>query len=301
MDETRITRYRDPMPVRSGFPGERISVLPRPRVIEAGVHPVTSRLIVTDSGYFPKAADHSRSRPSGAPQAIIIVCIDGLGWCELAGLRHVVRPGQAIVLPARVPHVYGASSDDPWTVYWMHVDGSDVADIIATSGSTREHPVVDVPDVTRVVALLDEIVALMERDDAAQTLLLSAGVAWQLLAHLSTSRYGRTSVRSDPVQVAIRQLQKRFTEQISVSELAGSVCLSTSHFAALFRRATGCGPHEYQTRLRMMRSRQLLDTTDLPVSVIARHVGYEDPLHFARKFRAVHGVTASQHRERTKG
>jgi AraC-like DNA-binding protein len=51
----------------------------------------------------------------------------------------------------------------------------------------------------------------------------------------------------------------------------------------------------------MMKCRQLLDTTDLPVSVIARNVGYEDPLYFSRQFRAVHGMTATEHRARAKG
>jgi AraC family transcriptional regulator of arabinose operon len=289
------------MPLRSGFPGERISVLPRPRVEEASSHPVTARILVTDSGYFPHAADHFRSRPSGCAQTILIVCVDGFGWCELPPGRHAVRPGQVLVLPAGTPHAYGAADDAPWTVWWLHVVGADIPGLIRALGSTVDSPVLSVPDVTRAVALIDEVILVMERDDSQPTLQEAAGAAWHLLALLSTARPEAGAGRADPVRVALAHLQRRYADKVSVAELAELVGLSPSHFSALFRKANGCGPREYQTRLRMMKCRQLLDTTDLPISSIARRVGYDDPFYFSRQFRAVHGVTASEHRARAKG
>jgi len=276
-------------------------VLPRPRVRQAAEHPVTSRLIVTDCGYFPTAADHERSRPHGCAETILILCVDGFGWCELPDGSHRVSPGQVLVVPPRIPHTYGALAETPWTVWWMHVFGDDVAPLVAASGATPQEPVLAVPDLTRAVGLVDEALRGMERDDSPATLQTAAGAAWHLLALLSTAPYGVRTARSDPIQLAIEHLQQHFARRIAVAELAAAAGLSPSHFSALFRRATGCGPHEYQTRLRMMRSRQLLDTTDIPVSAIARQVGYTDPLYFSRQFRAVHGVTATEHRARAKG
>jgi AraC family transcriptional regulator of arabinose operon len=301
MEEITIRCHDDPVPIRSGFPGERISVLPRPRVREALQRPVTSRLIVTDCGYFPRADDHQRSRPTGCAETILIVCVDGFGWCDLPSGSHTVHPGQVLVVPAETPHTYGSSEDVPWTVWWMHVRGDDVAHLVEATGASPSVPVLAVPDVTRAVALVEEALRGMERDDSAATLQLAAGAAWHLLALLSATRHGVPHQRRDPVQAAVEYLQLHFAEKITVSELAATAGLSPSHFSALFRRATGCGPHEYQTRLRMMKSRQLLDTTDISVSAIARAVGYQDPLYFSRQFRAVHGMSASQHRARAKG
>lgn len=301
LEETLVGQYRPNMSRRSGFAGERITVLPRLRVEEALGHPVTSRLLVTDSGYFPKAADHARSRPRGAREAIVIVCVDGLGWCRVDGTEHRVRPGQAIAIPPRTAHQYGASPEDPWTVWWMHVLGADVEDLLASSGATPARPVLDVPELPRCAALLEEVVIAMERDDLARTLQVVSGAAWNLLALLSTEPYGVRDVRTDPIQVAIGHIQSHYGERFTVRELAVMAGLSVSHFAALFRRATGCGPREYQTRLRMLKCRQLLDTTDLPISTIARSVGYDDPFYFSRQFRSVHGVSATEHRSRAKG
>ncbi|MCD5354758.1 AraC family transcriptional regulator [Kineosporia mesophila] len=293
--------YSSVVALRSGFPGERISVLPRPRVVSALEQPVTSRLLVTDCGYFPSAADHLRTRPTGCAETILILCVDGYGWCELPGGSHAVHPGHALVIPAGTPHRYGSAEDSPWTVWWMHLRGDDVGALVEANGASAQNPVVTVTDLPRAVALVEEALRGMERDDSMATLQLAAGAGWHLLALLSTAASGLSPGRPDAVQLTMEYLQQRFTQKVSVAELAEHAGLSPSHLSAIFRKAVGCGPHEYQTRLRMMKSRQLLDTTEIPVSVIARNVGYGDPLYFSRQFRSVHGMTPSEHRARAKG
>ena len=289
------------MTMASGFPGERISVLPRPRVLSAVREPIGARLLVTDCGYFPSAAAHVRARRGGAEQAIVILCTGGKGWCELPGRTLTVTPGHALVIPPGTPHRYGADPDDPWTVWWVHVTGSDVPELLAAGEVGPAGAILVVDDLSRLVALADEVLGAMERDDSTSSLQLASGAVWHLLARLVAGRHSAAAGRVDPVQVAIAHLQDSYAQNESVTQLSARVGLSVSHFSTLFRRATGCGPREYQTRLRMSRGRELLDTTDLPIATVARMVGYEDPFYFSRHFRTVHGMTASDYRGRAKG
>jgi hypothetical protein len=48
---------------------------------------------------FPHASRHGRVRRNGSAQAILIMCADGAGWCEMANLRHDVRTGQLLLIP----------------------------------------------------------------------------------------------------------------------------------------------------------------------------------------------------------
>jgi len=77
--------------------------------------------------------------------------------------------------------------------------------------------------------------------------------------------------------------------------------LSESHYAALFRQATGYGVLAYQTRQRMGLARELLDTTHRTISSIAQQVGYPDPLYFSRQFRRIHAMSPSEYRSRDAG
>ena len=287
--------------LRDGFPGQRMRALPRPLVARASTGPVTGQILVTDVGYFPRASAHRRRRPGGAPQTIVIVCSAGRGWCEIGGTRHAVVAGQALVVPAGTPHTYQADDDDPWTIWWFHVTGRAVPDLVAATGTTVAEPVLGVAEPSRVLALVDTMIRRMERDETTSSLIAASGAAWHALALLAADRRSTTGRREDPVAATLEHLRANVGLPVSVPDLAAMAGLSRSHYAVLFRRATGYSVVEYQTRLRMGRARELLDTTDLTVAAVARHAGYDDPLYFARQFRRIHSMSPTQYRAREHG
>lgn len=81
----------------------------------------------------------------------------------------------------------------------------------------------------------------MERDETTVTLIGAAGDAWSLMAQIAADRIAGSSGPVEPIQAAQDHLRELLAEPIRVPELARLAGLSTSHFAALFRRATGGG------------------------------------------------------------
>lgn len=285
------------MTIADGFPGQRMLVLPRPRVREALQLPGTAHLVVTDCGYFPDAQSHGRVRTTPIPQAVVIVCSRGSGWYETPTGRSPVRAGQVLILPPGLPHAYGADDDDPWTVWWLHVEGRDLAEFLVAAGMTVESPLRDLADVYRVVALIAEVLHWMERDTTTASILASAGAAWHLMALLASDRTAGDT-RSGSIDRAADFLRDHVDERVTVAELAAMVRMSPSHFSTLFKRQFGYPVLQYQTQLRMTRARELLDTTELPISTIAARAGYPDSFYFARQFKKSHGVTPMRYRRR---
>lgn len=284
--------------IRDGFPGQRLRVLPRPRVVEALAAPITERLLVTDAGHFPHAAAHGRARPKGADEVVVILCTDGGGNLEVRGTVHRVVPGDILVIPAGEPHRYSADPRDPWTIWWMHVAGSDGdAFVQAITQATGELcPVLAVHDPYAARAMIEQALVELERDDTIASLLSASGAAWRLLAQLSADRARGATESSDPILAVQDYLRENLDSTERVKELAKIAGLSVSHFSARFRRATGTGVVEYHKRLRSARARELLITTDEAISDIAYSVGYEDPLYFSRHFRAINGVSPTEYR-----
>lgn len=284
-----------------GFPGQRVRVLPRPIVAEALRAPTTSQVPVTDVGHFPRASSHGRARPHGARQNIVIVCAAGSGTCHLPSGAHTVRAGQALVIPAGTAHRYEADEHDPWTIWWIHGVGSGVDELFATIGTTVDQPVIGIGDPARIIDLIDMIIRRMERDETMSTLVAASGAAWHALALLAADRRTVAHDVVDPIEATIEHLRAASSTRVSVGELAGMAGLSESHYTALFRRATGYGVLEFQTRLRMGLARELLDTTDRTISSIALQVGYPDPLYFSRHFRRIHAMSPSEYRSHDSG
>jgi AraC family transcriptional regulator of arabinose operon len=288
------------MTIADGFPGQRLLVLPRPRLQDALRRPGTSHLVVTDCGYFPEARAHGMMRRSAIAQAVILVCTKGSGWAVIDGIRHSVGAGQVLVIPPGVAHSYGSDPNDAWTLWWVHVDGRDLQEFLLAAGMTAAAPVRTLPDLYRVVALVEEVVQTMERDLSVPSLLAASGAAWHLLALLSSAASGGAQ-QAGVLDRAMSYLRNNLAEELTVAQLAEMASLSSSHFSALFRQRTGFAVMQYQKELRMARARELLDTTSLSVADIASTVGYSDAFYFSRQFRAVHGTTALRYRALHKG
>jgi AraC family transcriptional regulator of arabinose operon len=284
------------MPIQEGFQNQRMAVVPRPIVAEALKRPVTRRLIVTDAGYYPSAADHEMNRPRGADETIIIVCASGTGWARVGDTIHRIGSQSALIIPRSVPHSYGADADNPWSIWWCHLSGTDAAELVESLDVTAARPIVPIRRIERAVALLDEVVSALERDQSPPRLIGTAGAAWRLLTQIILDR--ATPEQGDPLERAMAYLAERLDGSVRVPELAKLVGVSPSHLTTLFRRATGGGVIAHHSALRMARARVLLDSTTQPVASIADELGFSDPFYFSRQFRRSHGMSPTQFRQR---
>ena len=84
---------------------------------------------------------------------------------------------------------------------------------------------------------------------------------------------------------AIAVLQSDFAGEISMEALAQRVGMSPASFFRHFRRFTGTTPLQYLKALHLMKARQLLASTSLPVSSVAWRVGYQSASQFSRDYR----------------
>jgi AraC family transcriptional regulator of arabinose operon len=286
--------------IPDGFPGQRMLVLPRPRVREFLQQKGTTRLVVTDCGYFPEAESHGRRRVAPIAQVVVMACVDGAGWCETEAGRFPVQRGQVVVLPPGQPHAYGADARDPWTLWWFHASGPELEPFLRAAGITAGNPVRRPRDLYPVVSLMSEVLQWMERDSTTTSLVAASGAAWHALTRLAAER-ARSDDSGDVIEHAVEYIRTHIVDRISVPELAAMASLSSSHFSALFKREVGYPVLQYQTLLRMARARELLDVTSATIAAIAAEVGYPDSFYFARQFKKIHGVTPREYRDQHKG
>ncbi|MDA3867343.1 MAG: AraC family ligand binding domain-containing protein, partial [Salinivirgaceae bacterium] len=111
--------------LKSGFQGERAIIIPSSIIEEIKQDEFGSLLHISYIGYYPKASFHFRYRTKDeAMQYVFIYCVEGSGWFELDKIRHKVLPNVFFILPKGKAHTYGTSSNNPWTIYWLHFDGT---------------------------------------------------------------------------------------------------------------------------------------------------------------------------------
>ncbi len=292
---------RNRFPIRmEGFAGQVMHVLPRPLLERERRRVLVRPLYVTDIGFFPRARGHLKERPAGAAEHILLLCVRGAGWVEVQGRREPVRAGQAVLIPRGVPHSYGASDRNPWTIHWMHFNGEDAAIYSRMLPEERRRVPVSASCRNEMVGAFRRCYACLERGTAGREVAFLSHAARHILGALffQNQAYwpGRKGTPARDLQSVINLMASRLAGGLCLADMARAAGLSVVHFSALFRRQTGLPPVEYYIQLRIRHAGRLLDTTTITVREVGAEVGYDDPYYFSRIFRRVMGLSPRAYR-----
>lgn len=89
----------------------------------------------------------------------------------------------------------------------------------------------------------------------------------------------------------------RYSEPLTVDDLARAAGLSRAHFSRVFRRAYGESPHAYLLTRRLERAAAMLRTTDRSVTEICFSVGLQSVGSFTTSFTRAFGMSPTAYRE----
>jgi AraC family transcriptional regulator len=119
----------------------------------------------------------------------------------------------------------------------------------------------------------------------------------ELLRHYSHTRTITSiqpSLTHSRLQSAIDYIHAHLDLDLTLVQIAASINISPSHFASLFKQATGISLHQYVIKQRVERAQLLLTTTDLPIASIAFQVGFSSQSHLNQHCKRLTGMTPKQ-------
>ncbi len=99
-----------------------------------------------------------------------------------------------------------------------------------------------------------------------------------------------------PLRLARLLLDRNFNTPITIEDLSREVALSPYYLIRAFRRVYKQTPHQYLMAQRIAKAKELLRTTELPVTEICMTVGFESLGSFSTLFRNVVGISPSAYR-----
>src|SRR5882724_141403 len=88
-------------------------------------------------------------------------------------------------------------------------------------------------------------------------------------------------------------MDSHLNEKITISALAELVNLTRFHFMRAFKQSAGAPPHQFMTRRRVDRAKELLAEREASVAEIADRTGFGSPVLMNRAFRRILGTTPS--------
>lgn len=290
---------------KDGFDSEKLFVLPDYIQEELIHHELVKDLFVTDIGFFPTAKYHFRERPTGTHTHIFIYCSNGEGWVELnREPKQFIKKNTLMVIPAGVPHRYGTDDNNPWSIYWFHLNGEHFSHFIKNFHLNGEPLQFPTTFFSKFTELFDQCYNLL--NDKPYSKLYHIHVSQTMRFFLST--IGMTSLRSHKEEKRERYLERAIQYMIDhlhttikLSDLANFLGLSKQHVIYIFKQETGFPPIDYFIRLKVQRACQMLDLTDMSIKEICHSLGIIDPYYFSRLFKKVMGTSPTAYRKEQKG
>lgn len=113
---------------------------------------------------------------------------------------------------------------------------------------------------------------------------------------------GETPVSGDdPIERLKQNLPARLREDLTAETLAEIAGVSLRTLQRIFRERFDTSPMSWLMEARLLEAARLIRAGDDPVTKIAYKVGFKDPSHFTRRFKARFGVSPNEYRKGADG
>lgn len=262
---------------------------------EAQADPLSRGLYPLMFGQFIQDKQHEITREQTRPDGIIITVAEGRGWyqSDIHGQKIDIHSGQMLVIPGHAQHAYGSSHSHPWTIFWSHIDGTDMQDICLDICRDSWHH-----DIGQIhIDLWQQCLQLYQGAISLHHVRRASGILRQILAR---GIYAEAQ-QQEPFADVISFMELHVQENLSLDILAEQSSLSRFHFSRQFLEYYGIPPHRYFLGLKMQQAAHDIDMQNGSIAEVATRYGYDDQFYFSRLFKKIIGYSPRAYRNLDKG
>lgn len=234
--------------------------------------------------------------------AAVGVIEDGAESFYYRGAVHTAPAGQIILFNPNEAHTGQGADERGWRFRIFYLDSALLRKAAAEiAGRRRDIPFFSTPTVDdpELASQLRNLHMTLEAGGSA--LERESRFLWTF-AQLAKRHADDPSVERDvgderAVVRTVRQyLLDRYSENVTLDELARVARMSAYHLLRVFRSETGLPPHAFQEQVRVNRAKDFLRAGS-SIADVSFNTGFSDQSHFSRHFKKMTGVTPGQYQK----
>jgi AraC-like DNA-binding protein len=223
---------------------------------------------------------------------------EGKGIIETKKGKYPIKAGSILLIKPNMWHRYCPNKDAGWVEHYIGVEGDIVDRLFENKILSSDIPVIECGLKESFLDCYYKIYELAQKERPGFQL-ISSGIVIRLLGSLVSNIKNR-SFKDTPLEVAMEDakfiMRDNLDKDLDFKELAASLNLGYSYFRKMFKKHTGVSPGQYHLHLRLMRAKELLLSTDMPIKQVAYETGFESIHYFSRLFKSKMGVPPSEAR-----
>lgn len=253
----------------------------------------------------------------------ITLITDGEGvYINENGNEFPLKRGSVFMFRPNVAHEYYGTTEN-FASYWISIDGIGIGRMFDYIGveSSSVYDIHDEYEYNKIKLIFDEvnreywamrsdenteinngINAGMDYNKYRESELKASIAAYNLLGStailLNRQRYGNPKLNKGELAPVLEMIQKRYMENIGVSDMADYIGVSINKIAAMFKKSYGITPSRFLINTRLNFAEMFLRNMEYKtIKQISEMVGFNNSGYFIRVFKSKFGVTPEVYRE----
>ena len=119
-----------------------------------------------------------------------------------------------------------------------------------------------------------------------------------MLPTLEIEKQAVNDPKKAEISKAITYINKNFTSDLTIKDVADHVYLSPFHFSRVFKKEIQVPFNTYLNQRRVKQAKILLTHSDLSVNAISKEIGFSQTSYFCKIFRSFVGTTPARYRKK---
>lgn len=212
--------------------------------------------------------------------------------------RQRIEAGTMILLFPNEWHSYEPDKKKGWYEYWVGFKGTHI-DIRIKNFFTPSSPIFHLGFNSSIICLFEDIASYTMQEKSGYQQIISSIVLYILgsVYYINKNLIFNDSFVINKIDDARNIMKQEIESSISPQEIADRLGVSYSWFRKMFKQYTDVSPAQYHANLKYLRSKELLDTTDMSVTEIAYKLNFETTSQFSTFFRKKEGIPPLQYRK----
>lgn len=143
--------------------------------------------------------------------------------------------------------------------------------------------------------LQPEPISFPDIDDISMLQMMSEQYVFNIISKMKNEREKRAG---HLLMLAKNYINDKYTEEISLEQVAEHVNLNPVYFSKLFKKQTGETFSDYVMNIRIEKAKQLMRNEALSLKEICFQIGYNDPNYFSRVFKKCTNESPKEYRQK---
>lgn len=242
------------------------------------------------SGHVITGPEWSRSDDS-LPYTKLYCVIAGKAYILQGDKKTALVPGNVYLLPYDVKH--GLLCEESIEKLYFHFTLTDSVGIDLFYGMEGIYQMpMDMEEILEMKRLYYE-------NDLCSWMMLKSHVYSKVGQFMAITGVGHEDYKnySAITRAAMRHIASNLSMSLSIEDIANALYISPSKLAKTFLRDTDVSIGKFIDKQVLIKSKQLLASTELPINRISETLGFCDQFYFTRKFKSYFRVTPTEYRK----